>query len=117
MEIAARTALGRELTPKRQRLYDAFLAKQTKKLVFDREKQCLIRRPELAKHDYLRRVGVLLEIKMSLGPSMLAVVAGTGEIWPLSVRRFDVSGPMPPPQELPSAIFLAAIMADAGTLV
>ena len=73
LTIQARAAIGRELTPKQQFLYDRWTSRPTRKLVFDVERQQQILHPASCRHDHLRRVGILVELRPSLVPNEIGV--------------------------------------------
>lgn len=71
--IASRTAIGKPLTPKQTIKYERWSARDTRKLIFDSSKLEHIKKPDTVRADYLQSHGVLLQVKMSVEPSELAV--------------------------------------------
>jgi hypothetical protein len=97
---------GKELTPAAQAKYEAWQASDVRRVVLDKRLQKEITSPSKTSLRRLQNDGVVLDIKMSLDPTALAIRLGPSEYKHLFVRQFVVKADemiendLPFPQEL-----------------
>lgn len=87
--IAKRARIGRALTPKDMAAYNSFLNNNSRKLVFDTALKIHVARPGKVPPSTLKSA-VVVEVKMSLDPSHLALRFNDGPFFHLFVREFTI---------------------------
>ena len=88
--IAKRASEGKSLTPSAAKSYQAFLDTPFRKIVIDTKSKTYIPRPSSATAATMQTC-LVMEIKMNLDPSHLALRFGNGPFYHLFVRQFEVS--------------------------
>lgn len=87
--IAKRAAEGKLLTPSSAKSYQSFLDAPYRKIVVDTKTKTYIPRPSSATTETMQTC-LVLEVKMSLDPSHLALRFGNGPFYHLFVRQYEI---------------------------